>query len=107
MSTVFNIGSNNNFSNCQMGDDNEMHVSIHNHLSSNKWEELEYILKNEFVDKELSANESAILHNAKNLVTKKEERDFKNFVKQNKDSLIVNTLSNLVSDGLKFLFMNL
>lgn len=107
MSTVFNIASNNIFNNCQMGDDNEMHVSVHNHLSNDKWEELESILKNEFVDKELSSNETAILHDARSLVMKKEESGFKNFLKLNKDSLIVNTLSNLVSDGLKFLFMNL
>lgn len=107
MSTNFYFGNNNEFNNCQIGDDNDMYVTIHNPVSNHQWEELEYLLENKFITKELSSNEAALLHDAKSLVSEKEENGFKKFIKQNKDSLIVNTLSNLVSDGLMFLFENL
>lgn len=104
MSTTFNFGANNEFNNCQIGPGGTMYVTVHNPLSNNNWSELEWLLENKFVENKLSSDEVTILQNAKSLIKKREENGFKRFIKQNKDSLIVSTLSSLVSDGLMFLF---
>lgn len=104
MSTTYNFGTNNNFNNCQIGTNSTMFVAINQQCSNDMWKELEVHLEDKIFNENFSQKESDILHEAKQLVQKREENNFKKFIEQNKSSLIVNMLSTLVSEGLKHLF---
>lgn len=106
MSTHVDFGLYNTISGIQVGDGNSM-VNIIQPTPQTIWSELESHLKNEiFSENRLSSHEVATLNNLKNIVNEKKENKLMDFIRDNKNSFIVNTLSALASEVLKtFLFI--
>ena len=99
------ITGNSKLNNSQFGDKNTMYViNEEKTLSDADWEKLEKYLEKKNAQTPINTKESQFVNQALQIVQDKDEKKFKNFIKENKDSFLTNVLSGMVvSSGEKVL----
>lgn len=98
-----NFASGMSMTNVQFGENNTMFVdnrAIPSFLGEKDWKELEMILNQKAVDKNLSNSQKLLIHKGLEYVNVKDESGFRKFLVNNKDSFLTSILSNLASTGL-------
>ena len=94
--------------NIQFGDNNKMYIYKESNLfTKENWEELDFLLSEKLKDRTLDKSQISLINTALGFIEERNEMGFRKFFIKNKDSLITNILSNMMSSGLSLLLSNL